>query len=269
MKKFAVLALALMLAVVVVPVLAGEAVDEFDYPVGLLNGNNGGTGWSTPWTSGAGISVVAPGLTFPGLMTHYNAAQVTSGVGTGEALRNLSFGYKYAGAGTSSYFSYLVRPDTGFGQWGALMINRTGAIGLYTVEFGLTRNPDLGAPGLYIQQGGLGGLINKGDYAYVANTTYLVRGQLDVTAGGVGTMYAWLYDNDPNLYAPVASATLALSGDWSNSMDNVWLYSAGGYTYDQFRFNDPDPVPEAGTMVALGSFLSMGGLFLRRRFVKS
>lgn len=266
MKKFAVLALALMLAVVVVPAIAAEAVDEFVYGVGDLDTNNGGVGWVTAWSADLIIDVTSPGLAFPGVLTSGNAVSVgTITSGAANATRNLAFGYKYGGLSTSSYFSYLIRPDTGYGQWGSMMI-RTGSI---RTEFGLTQNPDLGAPGLFIQQGGPGGSVATSSFSYAAGTTYLIKGQLDVDAFGVGTMYAWLYDNDPNLYLPVASTSLVLSGNWSGSYDNVNLYSSGNYTYDQFRVEGPDVVPEAGTMVALGSFLSMGGLFLRRRFAKS
>ncbi len=270
MKKFAVLALALMLAVVVVPAVADEAIDDFDYPVGPLTGQNGGTGWADAWNASAIVTVSTPGLIFPGVITNGNAASVgpiASGAAT--ATRHLAFGYKYGGLSTTSYFSFLVRPDTNFGQWGSMMLRQT----TNGTEFGLTTNPSNQVQSLFIQQGGPGGLLATQNFTYTAGTTYLVKGQLDVDALGAGVLQAWVYDNDPNSNPALAYTSLNLTyvgqDYWGGSYDPVTLYSSGNYTYDLFEIKGPPVVPEAGTMVALGSFLSMGGLFLRRRFVKS
>lgn len=273
MKKFAVLALALMLAVAIVPAFAATAVDDFVYvPATILNGQNGGVGWATPWTSlTPGLfTITNGGLSFPGLLTTGNAVQV--GVvqsGFAAADRQLASGYKYGGLNTTSNFSFLIRPDAQFGQWGSMMLRNS----ILGTEFGITTNPSTGVQALFIQQGGSGGLSTSTPITYVAGTTYLVKGQLVVDNAGAGTLTAWVYDPTGPSGTLIGTTSMALTyagqNYWGSQYSLVELYSAGNYTYDQFRVDGPDVIPEAGTMVALGSFLSMGGLFLRRRFAKS
>jgi len=255
-----------MLAVACVPVYA-QAVDDFAYTLATpLNGQNGGTGWNGAWNSlTPGLFTITPNLTFPGVVTTGEAVSVgTISSGFAAADRNLANGYRYGGLNSVSDFSYLVRPDASFGQWGAMMI-RSSILG---TEFGLTTNPQDQTQALYIQQGGAGGTKVLTPVTYTAGTTYLVKAQLVVDNLGNGALTAWLYDNDPNSFAPIASAFKNVGGGWGSYYSLVELYSAGNYTYDQFKVRGDEPIPEAGTMIALGSFLAMGGLFVRRRMAR-
>src|SRR5207245_11297397 len=49
------------------------AYDGFNYSAGSLAGQNGGTGWTSPWahlyTSGASFNVSTAGMSYPGLST--------------------------------------------------------------------------------------------------------------------------------------------------------------------------------------------------------
>jgi hypothetical protein len=273
MKKYAVLALALMLAIACLPTLAAPAVDDFAYIAGNpLNGQNGGTGWAGAWTSlTPGLFTIStPGLTFPGVVTTGNAVSV--GViqsGFAAADRQLDIPFRYGGLNTVSDFSFLIRPDTSFGQWGSMMLRNS----ILGTEFGLTTNPATGEQALFIQQGGSGGISSSASVTYVAGTTYLVKAKLTVDGAGAGVLQAWVYDNDPNSNPALATTSMNLiypgQNYWGGTYSLIELYSAGNYTYDQFRVDPPPYIPEAGTMVALGSFVSMGGLFLRRRFAKS
>ena len=71
------------------------AYDGFNYSAGSLNGQNGGTGWTSPWVNdyGPGTSMVVSGMgmTYSGLTTSGGSAVWTSGgVGISEDLRSLS-----------------------------------------------------------------------------------------------------------------------------------------------------------------------------------
>ena len=263
MKKFAVVAVLLMLAVAVMPAMAApNADDQFVYFPGLdLDTLNGGTGWASAWSKGFGGSmfITNGGLVFPGLLTTGNAVNynVPSGSGSAAYQRQLQVGY--GGNNSVSFFQFLVRPESNFGQWGSFMLNN--------VEVGLTSNPN---KGLIIKDNNLGGSSQFANYSFNAGQTYLITGFISVDNLGQGIMTAYLWANN---LAPAVSVSnnLAAAGNWGNVYTDVTLFTSGNYTYDQFLFKDRpnDPVPEAGTMVALGSFLSMGGLFLRRRFAKS
>jgi hypothetical protein len=71
------------------------AYEGFNYSAGSLNGQNGGTGWASPWVNdyGPGTSMVVSGtdMTYSGLTTSGGSAVWTSGgVGISEDSRSLS-----------------------------------------------------------------------------------------------------------------------------------------------------------------------------------
>lgn len=261
-----------LLAVAIVPMLASaQAIDEFIYPPATaLGGQSGGTGWAAAWGTSApfanAFQITNGGLAFPGLLTAGNATQAAFD-GSTWAYNNRPMTASYGAANQATWMQFLIRPDTGYGQWGAMVLGggywQPGAVqvGLNTDESGrylfIQHQPSSGSPVTY-----------RTPFAYNVNQTYLVQGlfQVDPT-GALVDVNAWVWANN---IAP--AATVGTSGlYWGGVNNNLQLYSSGNYTYDQFRIGDrpDDPVPEAGTMVALGSFVSMGGLFLRRRFAKS
>lgn len=268
MRLSSVLLVLAVLATALVPVaVSAQAVDDFAYvPATNLGGQNGGSGWAGPWGSSSPFSpaftITSGGLTFPGLITSGNAVR-TNYSGSSWAYINRFTSAAYGAPNSSTWVQFLVRPDTGFGQWGSMVLG-----GAYwatnSVTVGL--NSDNTGTYLYIQQGPNPPI--RTPFAYSAGNTYLVQAKFDID--GTGSLvdvkaYAWV-----NNIMPTASVT-ANGLNWSGVGNSLQLYSSGDYTYDQFHVGDTpdDPVPEAGTMVALGSFLSMGGVFLRRRFSKS
>ncbi len=261
-------ALIAVLAIAIVPIaVLAQAQDDFAYvPGSNLHGQNGGIGWSGPWSeySPGSFVITSYGLTFPGLVTvPYATTANYSGTSISYANRNMTS--SYGGNNTTTWFEYLIRPEVGYGQSGVMVVG--GGFGTPTaLQFGL--QSDQTGNYLLVQRGNLG-TPQRVPYNYQVGQTYLVQGKLEVDNLGQAqiTAYVWSTNSGPD--ASVSSGY----GSWTGVSNNIQLYSSGHYTYDYFKVcqnqQDCDPVPEAGTMVALGSFLSMGGLFLRRRFAQS
>lgn len=257
MRTFVLVLLVGLLAVAILPATAAPNTrDDFNYLVGSnLTGQDGGIGWASAWASSipGSFTITSPGLVFPGTVTSGLAVSAGNfGASNQTSRRQTTLPYGTANSVTN--FAFLIRPDANFGQWGSMQINN--------VQVGLL---DLAGRKLFIQDG-----INPQvavPYNFVAGSTYLVQGALSVNNAGAATMQAWVWSSNAGWDTTVSTP---LTGVWSG-YTTVMLNSSSYYTYDEFYFGDRpnDPVPEAGTMVALGSFLSMGGLFLRRRFAKS
>lgn len=265
-KSVVLLAAVLVFALAPVMTLAqGTAVEDFNYlPGSLINGQNGGTGWGGVWSTltPGSFTVTNGGLTFPGLLTSGNALTTAiQGSQWNYSLRPTSS--SWGGAGTTTWAQYLIRPESGYGQWGTFVLGGS-YMAADTVQFGLGTQG--GQRYLFIQQG-LTGTPQMALYNWQPGHTYFVQGKLVVDGSGNANMTAYLWADNSG---PVTSVSYSLPS-WIGSSQWIQLYSSGGYTYDEFCIgsNCTPPVPEAGTMVALGSFLSMGGLFLRRRFSKS
>jgi hypothetical protein len=101
--------------------------EPFDYATGALAPQNGGSGFSSAWSS-AGANVVAGSLSIPGYTGVGNSALVSTGT---LMVRNLST--TYGTTGTDLWFSFLNRVDSitafesiGLGQ---LRIGRAGGSG--------------------------------------------------------------------------------------------------------------------------------------------
>lgn len=257
-----------LLAIALVPMFASaQAIDDFAYvPATPLGGQNGGTGWAGAWGTSApfpGAFVITNGgLTFPGLLTSGNAAKAAY-AGSTWAYNNRFTAASYGAPNSTTWVQFLIRPDVGYGQWGAIVLGG-GFAASNSVQVGL--NNDQTGHYLFIQQDSLAPV--RVPFLYGVGQTYLVQGKYTVdNTGSLVNVQAWVWANNIAPAATVSANGLA----WSGVGNSLQLYSSGNYTYDQFRIGDKpnDPVPEAGTMVALGSFLSMGGLFLRRRFAKS
>jgi hypothetical protein len=259
-----------LLVIALVPMIASaQAIDEFIYPpASTLAGQSGGSGWAAAWSSSTGTAppprfvITSGGLTFPGLITNGNAVKANYS-GTGWAYINRWTSATYGAANQTTWVQFLIRPDSGYGQWG--VINLGGGISTPgSVQVGLTSAG--GNKYLAIQPYGVSDITTP--YNWAQGATYLVQAKYTVDGtGSLVNVQAWLWANNISPVATVVGNNLS----WSGVGNTFQLYSSGNYTYDQFRVGDrpDDPVPEAGTMVALGSFLSMGGLFLRRRFAKS
>jgi hypothetical protein len=117
------------------------AYDGFNYSAGSLSGQNGGTGWASPWVNdyGPGTSMVVSGtdMTYSGLTTSGGSAVWTSGgVGISEDSRSLSL--QNSG---SVYLQFLCQfgPSSGLGTPTIRLLddgNLTGGFGANGGTFG-------------------------------------------------------------------------------------------------------------------------------------
>jgi hypothetical protein len=106
------LALAALYATAARGVTGQVALEEFNYPTGsAINGQNGGSGWAGPWT-GFGDLVVAPGLTFPPMVTAGNALGPTPGSASTRSLSAPVAGT----AGTSLILSAIIQSNVNGAQ---------------------------------------------------------------------------------------------------------------------------------------------------------
>ncbi len=168
MRSLTFTAAALSLALVLLPgravIATPSAVDEFSYPAGDLNNDNGGSGFSDAWTqtaisggpvSGSGV-VASPGLTYPGLQTSGGAVTLTTPVSgtmsndytTTTYSRDLSSPLASpTGTGTTAYFSFLIRPNSIGTLSGAAVLFGNGSNTGAALSVGYVLGPHGGATG--------------------------------------------------------------------------------------------------------------------------
>lgn len=101
--------------------------EGFDYTAGSsINGQNGGSGWSGAWGTPGGLDATVAGATlnFGGLPVSGGALATAGsqppGQGSSVATWVRSTNAAIGANGTTTYFSFLLRPDTGFGFYGGL-----------------------------------------------------------------------------------------------------------------------------------------------------
>jgi len=261
-----------VLALAFVPLTSSAQIglEDFVYsPPGIpIAGLNGGSGWATAWGKSSpfekAFKVRNGGLTFPGLLTTGNAA-FADYEGSTWAFNNRFLAAAYGAAGTSTWLEYLIRPEVGYGQWGTIGLGVGGFAANGSVQVGL--NNDQTGHYLMIQHWQGGPHLYRVPFNYQVNTTYFIRARYDFLPGNLVNVYAEVWPTNMGPAAWVSASNLY----WAGTSYQLQLYSSGNYSYDGFCVGQQcqPPVPEAGTMVALGSFLSMGGLFLRRRFARS
>ena len=114
-QKIVLAVLSFLLTATVQAQLTTIAYEGFNYGVGSLDGQNGGTGWVSPWVNDywPGTSMVVNGtdMTYPGLTTSGGSAVWTSGgVGISEDMRSLSL--QNSG---SIYLQFLCQFDSSSG----------------------------------------------------------------------------------------------------------------------------------------------------------
>ena len=124
------LALLLALTATLAPGGAGAAVaayEGFGYAAGVdLSGQNGGTGWAGGWNNqgGAPTLTTAPGLGFGALAVTPGAASTAVVVTTDPGAKITTYPRSLAAAfgadGTTTYLSFLLRPESDFGFYGGL-----------------------------------------------------------------------------------------------------------------------------------------------------
>jgi hypothetical protein len=267
-----------LVALFLTPPLASAATiayEGFNYqPAGSdLAGNNGGSGFSSPWTGGGfnvnsstNYDVSATGLSYSNL-------QVSGGsVETLRTPSNLSGIYRdlattFGTAGTTRYLSFLIQP-TSFetADWMGIYLRNDVNDELFIGKGGggVTNNWVLEA------RGGAG-QVNSG-VAVMANQTYLLVLRMNFIAGADNVS---LFIN-PDLSLGEPGTPNAVKNDKNLfTISGLNIYSRGGFRLDEIRVGDTwadvtptsAEVPEPSSLALMGA----GGLlvaFGRKRFGK-
>ncbi len=124
--------------------MAWVATEDFEYSVGLLNTQNGGSGWSGAWSADAGLTVVSS-PTFSG-----TGAVLVNSVAGGDGSRSLTTGVT---SGIVRVYIYATNVPTGTkGYYPALF--RDGGTIVFRLAWGV---PDTGSSGNTIRLNNGGG----------------------------------------------------------------------------------------------------------------
>jgi hypothetical protein len=237
--------------------------ESFEYSVGSLAGQNGGTGWSGSWTAyglGASGSVQAGSLEYEDLTVAGNKAYVTTTNGTSGYSRTL--GSTFSDATTNTiYISFAFNWDEGLRFFGLQLYN--GATS--AVEFN-----KLGGQSNFGIQGG------TGSAAITTDTTHFVVVRIDFNASGNDTVRLYLAPSLADGEPVTAVSTRSIA---SLSLDSIRL--AAGYDngthataaawFDEIRigttFADviPTTVPEPSSAAVLAGAAALGLVTLGRR----
>jgi hypothetical protein len=263
--------LAITLGALTAPAAAGIiAYDGFDYAIGDLNGNNGGTGnWQTAWTANTAIDVVSASLSYSGtgftVGGGTKSGQITSLTGTavddvfdrqftaqtGPVYFSLLF-QAAAGLDSSDFVTFMLNNDTNY--------NNTGALGL--------RNDSGSENGFFARLRTTSDSNYKTNTQGVGGTTYFLVGKLYKSgAGNYDRIDFWL--NPTSLTEPAATVT-GSKDIGTSSVSYLTCRVSGMEVGDQFQFDElrigttwGDVLPEPATLALVG--LGMLLAFRRRR----
>ncbi len=230
--------------------------EPFDYTPGIdgLNGQGRGTGLSGTWTNG-GYDIVAPGLTYAGLITAGNATAHNGG----QTFRHLT---GPAPASGSIYLSFLLNQESAnfanFTLFGS---------GSELLSFGATWSGSgpSSTYSMYISgvTGPAAGYHDSGVGVTIGTTQFLVL-ELDYSTPDETGLHFYLNPAVSGTAPDQGDAILSLTATHTVVFDEIRLELNSG-TIDELRgattYAGITGVPEPG--VAITSLL--GGLFLLRR----
>lgn len=239
------------------------AYDPFDYAVGDLTGNSGGTGWSAAWAARTEMDVVAASLSYSkGEITASGgsaAAQITSLIGSAQDnVANRTFapqtGDVYfsvlfkpaAGLDTNDFLQFIVNDDTDLHNAGSVGLRNSTENGFFARI--RTSSADTNA---------------KSNVQAVLGNTYLLVGKFFKSAGGsYDKMSVWV---DPQTLAEPAASATVMSSSGSATVSYLTMRTSDMEVGDQFQFDElrigttwADVVPEPATLtlLALGAVVA-------------
>ena len=260
--------------------------EGFDYSAGALAGQNGGTGFTTAWSSsGAGGDVVtAPGKTYSsgGDLDVVGNFTTVSNSGTAGSFRNFS---TITAATSTTYWISMIASTSGIvpgsgNDAASIEIRNASNVELLSVgAFGSSANWRIRARSSNRATSGFsdaGDTSNSGTDAFL-----LIRVDVDTSGAGADNIYFW---TDPTLGAEptIVSAESSITGtnfwdadEFSISRIRSGVINSGStgdktLNYDEFRlgttFADVTPIPEPGVFaLVLSSILGVIGIGRRRR----
>ena len=235
------LALLMALTVALAPGGAGAAViayEGFGYGAGAdLSGQNGGTGWAGAWNNqgGAPTLTTAPGLGFGALAVTPGAAStavvVTNDPGAKITTYTRSLATAFGTDGTTTYLSFLLRPDSGFDFYGGLNLGGglfIGKSGTPVTTYGLeTGGANIASSSVVATAGEAVFLVLRAQFLAGNDVLDLF---VNPTLGGAEPLLA---------DAEMSNVDLALT-------DLLYINNSGGWTIDEIRvgssFADVAPV---------------------------
>jgi hypothetical protein len=236
------------------------AYEGFNYqPAGSdLAGNNGGSGFSGPWTGGGfnvnsstNYDVSATGLSYSNL-------QVSGGsVETPRTPSNLSGIYRdlsstFGAAGTTRYLSFLIQPlDFQAADWMGIYLRNDVNDELFIGKGGG------GVTGNWVMEArGGGGQVDSG-VSVLANQTYLLVVRMNFIAGADNVA---LFVN-PDLSLGEPGTPNAVKTDKNLfTVSGINIYSRGGFRLDEIRVGDTwaDVTPTSAEVPEPSSLALMG-----------
>ena len=224
------LALLLALTATLAPNGAGAAVvayEGFGYDAGVdLSGQNGGTGWAGEWKNqgGAPTLTTTPGLGFGALAVTPGAASTAVVVTTDPGAKITTYPRSLAAAfgadGTTTYLSFLLRPELGFDFYGGLNLGGglfIGKSGTPVTTYGLETGGANIAPASVVAKAG--------------ETVFLVLRAQFLAGNDVFDLFVnpLLGGAQPLLAdAEMSNFNLALT-------DSLYINNSGGWTIDEIR----------------------------------
>ncbi len=226
------------------------AYDGFDYAVGGLGGNAGGSGsWTNAW-SGTAFSVEASSLTLPNM-----PFAVVGGHASGAGTTNRDFAGISATVDGTYYLSYLVQrigfnPDGTSGQWADLHLRTSG---WYRSVTGTAASG--GLQGIQADSQSLSSVGGDGK----TEDPYFYVLKIVVDSAGVDQVYGSVYSDGALIPAsePAAWDYEILNANITADMSKLtfWTGTLAGFTghYDEIRlattYVEAVPVPEPASLV--------------------
>lgn len=257
------------------------AYEGFDYTAGNVNGEDGGTGWSSAWTSSASPVY---GTVVTGTTLAYTGGSISvSGSGTALSI---------TGGGAGALNRPFVGTDTGNEIYFSLLFQSVSGSGNEFFHFYLSNDPDLNNSGgvgdfyTAASNSDFGVRVNDGSadttvpssISYTAGTTYLLVGRL--STDGTGGVSADILDQ-VELWVNPTSLTPGTADATVNASMGVALEDLVYFSTRTVNFASPDqilidelrigtdfasvvtvPEPSVGMMLILGG---TSLLALRRR----
>jgi hypothetical protein len=238
------------------------AVEHFDYATGSLAGKNGGSGWSSAWSSSHGsfgdLVVASSSLAYTGVSTTGNRISLSS---DGENQRTLSA--KTDTFGNTVWVSFLGNfTQSGFGFNNVRFYNGssvTGGIG------GNGSDVSNYYPNWAILDSSLAA-TSFTSTPFNGSITRLAMLKIDYAAG---TSSLWM---DPNLSTFNGTQTPSQVRPFAPVFDKVMIYLRGGNQIDELRIATTwqesvgQPVPEPSAWIlAATSLMVLGFVRVRRK----
>jgi len=234
------------------------AYEDFSYGTGLLNGDNGGTGWGGSWAAAAGASIVDPAIDLSG-----NRALAITGNNNNMAYRSLASAY----SGSEVFVSMQMQLSSG-----TLNSNDFAALWFDTAASGAHNNrPQIGIKGDISGSNDIFARTNGGSGSFAAGSSisagqsFTVLGRLwkSTGTGNYDRLSLWFNPVANDLATPdaVFSGSAGLSSISMLGFRSANLDSGDTVLVDALRVGttwaDAMPVPEPAplTLASCGLFV--------------